>query len=184
MDYTLPTSFAINGTDYAIRSDYRAALDCIEALNDPELSEEEKGVAALYIIYENPEKIKQTDAQEAINRLLWFIGGGSTPGNKQSRKIMDWTQDFPLIVGAVNRVIGQDVRAMPYLHWFTFLAAYMEIGDCFFAQVVRIRDKKARGKKLEKEEQDFYRNNRSVIDFKTKYTEAELDFIRKVGGGA
>ena len=46
---------------------------------------------------------------------------------------------------SANRVLGQEVRAAKYMHWWTFLAAYQEIGECTFAQIVRIRDRLARG---------------------------------------
>lgn len=64
------------------------------------------------------------------------------------------------------------------LHWWTFLSAYYEIGDCLFAQIVRIREKKAKGKALDKSDREFYRKNRALIDIKTHYTEAEDDLVK------
>ena len=86
---------------------------------------------------------------------------------------MDWEQDFPLIIGPVNRVLGKEIRSVEYLHWWTFLSAYMEVGDCTFAQVVAIRDKKARGKKLDKAENEWLKRNRELVDFKRKYTSSD-----------
>lgn len=40
--------------------------------------------------------------------------------------------------------------------------------------LVSIRDKLRRGKKLEKWEQEFYRENKDRVDLKTKYTPDEL----------
>ena len=92
---------------------------------------------------------------------------------------MDWQQDFPLIVAPVNRVLGQEVRAVEYLHWWTWVSAYQEIGDCTFAQVVSIRSKRAKGKKLDKSEQEFYKQNRQLVDFKRQYTEQDEDVISR-----
>jgi len=64
------------------------------------------------------------------------------------------------------------------------LSYYMEIGDCLFAQVVAIRDKKARGKPLDKQEREFYRRNRKMVDLKTTYTEAEQNLLAAWGIGA
>lgn len=58
---------------------------------------------------------------------------------------------------------------------------YQEIGDCLFAQVVRIRDKKAHGKSLDKQDREFYRKNRDIIDLKTTYTESEKDVLAAWG---
>ena len=84
---------------------------------------------------------------------------------------MDWEQDACIILPAVNRVLGGEVRAMPYLHWWTFLGAYMEIGESLFSTVLSIRDKRARGRKLETWEQEFYKANRALIELKKPETE-------------
>ena len=96
---------------------------------------------------------------------------------KKAPKLIDWEQNFAYIVAPINRVIGQEIRAIPYLHWWSFISAYYEIGDCLFAQIVSIRNKKARGKKLDKWEQEFYQNNRALVDLKTKYTDEENDVL-------
>ena len=43
---------------------------------------------------------------------------------------------------------------------------FMEIEDGMFSQVISIRQKKARGKKLEKWEKDFERNNAELVKLK------------------
>ena len=99
---------------------------------------------------------------------------------------MAWEQDFQYIVAPVNRVLGYETRALEYdqegntggVHWWTFLSAYMEIGDCLFAQIVGIRSKKAKGKKLDKTEQEFYRKNKEIVDIKVCYTESEEALIK------
>lgn len=65
--------------------------------------------------------------------------------------------------------------AFTYLrkYWWTFLGAYNNLGDCTFAQVVRIRDKKARGKALEKDEREWYRRNSDLVNIKNKLSQEE-----------
>ena len=91
---------------------------------------------------------------------------------------MDWEQDFPWIVAPVNRVLGRDIREEMPLHWWSFLAAYYEIGDCTFAQIVRIRDAQARGRKLDKAEREWARRNGDLIRLKSRYAEADDDLLR------
>ena len=86
---------------------------------------------------------------------------------------MDWEQDATLIIAAVNRVVGREIRADKYMHWWTFLSAYMEIGECTFTHILSIRQKRATGKKLEKWEQDYIRDNKDVVLLKDKLTEQE-----------
>lgn len=180
MIYDLPTSFEICGTSYEIRSDYRAILDIVVALSDPELDDQSKEYVALTIFYPAFEDMPLEHYEDALKGCFWFINGGQKDCGPKSPKVMDWEQDFPYLVAPINRVIGREIRSMQYLHWWSLLSAYMEIGgDCTFAQIVSIRDKLARGKKLEKHEQEWHRRNRHLVDFKRKYTEADNDLLKQ-----
>lgn len=192
MNYTLPTSVTISGADYEIRTDFRAVLDILAALADPDLSDREKVTIMLSIFYFNPDctEIPDNHIQEAVDKCVWFIDcGEESPNEKKKPKIMDWEQDFPYIAAPINRIIGRDIRGIPYdpktnsggLHWWTFVSAYYEIGDCTFAQIVRIRSAKAKGRKLDKSDQEWYRNNRHLVDFKKIYTDADQDALRQWG---
>ena len=180
MTYELPTSVTVNGREYAIRSDYRVVLDIISALSDPELDNENKALETLDCFYPDFLDMPAEDYTEALKQCTSFINGGETEESaKRQPKLMDWQQDFPLIVAPVNRILGEEIRAMKYLHWYTFLAAYQEIGDCTFAQVVGIRRKKLKGKKLDAAEREFYQQNRKLVDFKRTYTAAENEAVGK-----
>lgn len=178
----LPTSVEIDGTVYEIRSDYRAALDICAALNDPEMDEKERAYIVLDIFYPAFEEIPEEHLQEAIDKCLDFINGPGQKNPNKSPKLVDWEQDFSLISGPVGRVLGRSIRSSKPLHFWDFLDAYLEIGDCTFAQVVRIRDHLARGKKLDKQDQEWYRRNRHLVDFKRKYTNADEELMKMWGG--
>lgn len=174
MNYTLPKSLAVCGTEYGIRWDYRAALDVCAALSDPELDDQERAFAALLILYPDFKEMPPEHYEDAIRQLIWYLNGGAEErSGAPRRQLMSWEQDWPIIVGPVSRVLGADVRGIEQLHWWSFLAAYMEIGDCLFAHVVAIRAKKAKGQKLSKEDRTFYRENQDIIDIKTTYTDDE-----------
>lgn len=180
--YELPTTLNVGGVEQPIRSDYRAVLDVCAALADPDYSNEDKAEALLMILYEHPESI--IDVNEAIKQAMWFISlGDDSPPDRPRAKLMDWKQDAQLVIGAINRVAGTEVRALPYLHWWTFIGYYMEIGDCAFANVVRIRNKRAKGKKLDPDEKEFYRENRKLIDLRTTgISDADKEWIGKLLG--
>ena len=184
MMYDLPKSLTICGSEYEIRSDYRAVLDICIALSDAELNDQEKALVALDIMYPAFASMPPEHYQEAVRQCFWFIncGADDDPTHK-APKLVDWEHDFMHIVAPVNRVVGQEIRAVPYLHWWSFISAYYEIGDCTFAQIVRIRDKKARGKPLDKADQEWYRRNRNLVDIPTGYTEAENEILKLWGGG-
>ena len=50
----LPTTLTVDGQDYDIRTDYRDCLVIMTAFNDPELSDWEKMLIVINIIYINP----------------------------------------------------------------------------------------------------------------------------------
>lgn len=193
MNYSLPYTVEVGGREYVIRTDYRAVLDIFDVLSDPEYSDREKAWQALHIFYFDPgvEDIPPEHQKEAIEKCVWFLDGGEDVRDTRSRPpLMSWQQDFPRIAAPVSRVYGSDIRAIPYdpgtnqggLHWWTFLSAFMEIGgDCLFSQIVRIRGMKIRGKKLDKQDKEFYSRNRHLIDIKVQYTEAEKAFFKSLG---
>lgn len=183
MIYTLPKTLEIGGTDREIRWDYRPILDICTALADPDLDDQSRAVVALSIFYPDLEDIPQENFQEAVEKCMWFVSGGREEQTGKAPRLVDWGQDFDLVASPVNRVLGREIRDDAPVHWFTFLSAYYEIGDCTFAQVVRIRDHLARGKPLDKSDREWYRRNRHLVDFKRKYTGAEEDILKEWGGG-
>lgn len=173
--WELPTSIIVGGTEYDIRTDFRAILDILKTFNDPDYETDEKWIVCLTILYVNFDKMPLCDYEEAIDKAVEFIDMGIKDDGKEKPHTMDWQQDAAVIIPSVNRVLGKEIRAMQYLHWWTFLGAYMEIGESLFSQILNIRIKKAKGKKLEKWEQEFYRDNKTLIDLDVKYSEEELE---------
>lgn len=189
--WEFPTSLNIGGVDYEIRTDYRAVLDLMAALNDPELTDSDPQINAymqsqviLQIMFPKCDDIPIEHIQEALNKVSEFIDMGISDDRKNP-KTMDWEQDAPILIPAINKVLNCEIRAQKYIHWWTFLGAYMEIGESLFSNVIHIRQKKAKGKKLEKWEQEFYKENKSLIDFndkKSKRSDEEKEMLRDYFG--
>lgn len=192
--WKLPTSLNVGNTDYKIRTDYRVILDILAAMNDPDILEPgmtedekqaEKVLTMLQILYIDFDRMPSSDWKEASEKACEFIDCGIQDDGKPKPRLMDWDQDAPIIVPAVNKVCNFDVRSVKYMHWWTFFGYYMEIGECMLSTVVSIRDKKRRGKKLEKWEQEFYRNNKHIVDLRAKKverSEEEKETLRELFG--
>lgn len=182
----LPVSLFVAGNKWDIRTDYRDILTIMEAYNDPELSDREKTWVMLHIIYVDFDQMPPKALNEAAEQAVWFLDCGQEEDDKKPpRKLMDWEQDEAILFPAINKVAGQEVRAVEYMHWWTFMGYFMEIEDGIFSTVLSVRQKRAKGKKLEKWEQDFYLNNKSLCDLKTKYTaeeQAEIEYWNKLLG--
>lgn len=178
---SLPVSLEVDGKDYAIRTDFRVILLVFQALADPELTEQEKAAVILQSLYkELPE-----DLQGALEKAVWFMDGGGQTFRSGEKRVMDWEQDEQMIFAAVNKVAGYETRAADYLHWWTFLGFFNEIGEGLFSTVVHIRQKRNRGKRLDKTEEEFYRRNREAVNLKkrlSKEEQAELDKVNALLG--
>lgn len=181
MNYGLPKSLEIGGKETPILWDYRAALDILAVLQDPDLSDSDRVATAIFILYPESESFGVSDYREAAEKMTWYINGGNVQ-SKRGPKLMDWEQDIQYIIAPVNRIIGREIREDVPLHWWTFLSAYYEIGECTFSQIVKIRDLKVRGKKMEKQEREWYNRNREIVDFKSRYSTTDKNTLNDILG--
>ena len=60
--WELPTTVEVAGRSFAIRSDFRAVLDALAALTDPDLTQQEQYVACLQILYPRWKELPDADA--------------------------------------------------------------------------------------------------------------------------
>ena len=167
----LPKSLEVDGKEYEINSDFRTVLVIFQAYNDPELTDFEKMEVCLQCIY----KERPKNVEAALEKAMWFLDGGDMPKSKQAPvKIMDWEYDQSMYFPAVNKAAGYETREVEYLHWWSFLGLFNEIPEGLYSQVINIRSKRAKGKKLEKYEIEFYNDHKELINIKEKLTEEEL----------
>lgn len=172
----MPTSLVVGEVAFEIRTDYRTILGIYHYLNSPDYTDDERWAIALRTFYKGIENMPEDCFVEAAEKMLDFLRCGATPSEDDDRKpqLMDWEQDADMIIPAVNKVAGEDVRGLPYLHWWTFFSYYQEITEGTFATVIGIRNKMANGKKLESYERDFANENRSLVFLRKHKTEEEL----------
>lgn len=169
----LPKSVNINGVDYSIRSDFRDVLKIVCAFSDPELENNEKVYICLFILYEDFESIPKEDYEAAFKAAMKFIDHGIEGDDSKSPRVMDWEQDESIMFPAINKVAGFETRTAEYIHWWTFMGYYMEISEGVFSNVLSIRLKKAKGKKLEKWEREYWSANKNLCVLKPKLTAEE-----------
>ena len=167
--WELPVRTWIGGVEYPIHADLRDILRIFKYLNDPGLAEPVRWAIALALFYEG--QIPPEHQAEAVAFLVEFINCGQKA--KPGPKLLDWEQDAAVIVADVNRVAGTEIRALPFLHWWTFMAYFNAIGEGQLSTLVTVRDKLSRGKKLEKWEEEYYRRNKERVELKKRYSPEE-----------
>ena len=181
--YEIPTTITVGSTEYRIRNkgDYRMVLDCFSALQDASLNSNERLFCSLIIFYEDINCIadinKFEDLEEAATKMFDFFNCGRSQsiGKKMNHKLIDWEQDSQIICSAINKVANKEVRAEPYIHWWTFMGYYSAVGESLLSTIVSIRDKIVRGKELEKHERTFKQENPEYFIWNTNNIDEEAE---------
>ncbi len=188
----LPEALTVGGEEYPIRTDYRNVLDVFEAFQNPDLSDVEKWEVAIYMMFEcfscYDDAFEAAEAgflvegaengfpiDEAIKQISWFISAGQPEKEVLELPTYNWTQDEQMIFSAVNKVAGRETRELDYLHWWTFLGYFNEVGEGTFSFIVGIRHKLNKGKKLEKHEKEFLFHNKELVLMKKPLTKEEQE---------
>lgn len=181
MIYGLPHELEVNGVEHPIRTDFRDIMRILLAMNDPNLEDGEKVFVCLYVLYEDFEEIEEKDYEAAFIAASRFLDCGK-PESKVAKKkaVVDFEQDAPMLIAAVNRVAGKEVRECEYLHWWTFMGYFMEIGECTYSTVLNLRSKKNEGRPLEKWEKKFWDDNKDICVIREKYSDEEIIAMDKL----
>ncbi len=180
---TLSKTLTVGGVEYDIDTDYRNVLRIFEAFEDPELSQEEKWIVAIFRMFSSfcdDDDVLQAaqdgfDISEAQKQILWFIAAGHPEKQIIELPVYSWSQDEQIIFSAVNKVAGRETRELKYLHWWTFLGYFNEVGEGTFSFIVGIRNKLNKGKKLEKHEKEFLSHNKDLVRLEKRKSKEELE---------
>lgn len=180
--WRLPVTVEVGGRPFSIRSDFRAVLDALDALNDEKLMPEEQCLACIRILY--PRWRELPDYREAFRQAMIFVNLGKPIDTETPHQaaLADWGKDAQLIAPAVDEVLGYSCRQCAYLHWWDFLGAYQSIKpESVFGTVVRVRSKRRRGEKLDKSEERFCRENPDLVKLPHKRTAEEEELLALLG---
>lgn len=184
----LPTAVELGGEEVALNTDFRDCLRVILAFEDPALTDVEKQAVLLDNLYPDP----PSDVAEAFEMGIRFLdnGGDGSPGDEgDALRLYSFEQDAALIFAAFRQTHGIDLESVEYLHWWKFLALFMDLGsDTTFCTLVALR-KRIKTGRATKEEQRLYREMRDVADLCEPDTrtaveiEQEAEFLRLVAEG-
>lgn len=164
----LPKRLEVNGKYYDINTDFRVILCIIAAFNDDELQDNEKVYICLKRLYKDFDVMPPDDYEAAYSAAIRFIECEQPHESKSPPRVVNWEKDEQMLFPAINKVAGCEVRLLEYLHWFTFMGFFQGIGcDDTYGYILMLRQKKARGKKFEKHEQEFWNHNRAACSMST-----------------
>jgi len=155
------------------------------AFEDNELTPQEKQLVLLGNLY----SVVPNDLTAALERANWFLNGGkeNTPDENPTSpvRVYSFAKDGNFIYAAFRQTHGIDLSTAK-LHWWTFLALFMDLGqDTTFCQLTALRKRLKTGK-ASKEEQAAAHDMGEMIDIPDiddrtlSEKEAENEFLSKV----
>lgn len=160
----LPKALTVNGKIYSIYSDYRVALLIFSMCNDDTLNDKAKTYGCIQLLYKHHDQIPNSDLYEAAEQAKWFLDGGDMPKSKrQPKPLINWDQDEGIIFPALNKVAGKEIREIDYMHWWTVLGLFNEIGEGLYSNVINIRYKLHTIKNLVKENRTFTGTTKNLL---------------------
>lgn len=177
--FDLPKHLNINGSAHPIKSDFRDVLRIMLMFEDRELTNSEKMAIMLEMLYESV----PPDAEQAMRQAAWFIDGGveSIGGKgKDYGRLYSWEQDKIYLFSGIDKVLGYSSRSCKYLHWWDFLGAMMEMGECMFSHIVHMRRAKKENK-LTKEERKQWSENPAMYELQCEH-QAASDLLDLING--
>lgn len=181
----LPTSLVVNGQAYRIDADFRTSLRILMAFEDAELAGVEKNMVFLDNLFVE----KPDDALAALERGGWFLNGGKDDvDGSDGPRVFSWNKDANLIFAAYQQTHGIDLEAVGFMHWWKFLALFMDLGsETAFCNLAGLR-KRVKTGKASKEERQMAREMgdafvvEEVDDRTVEEREAERAFLAMVRG--
>ena len=168
--YQLPQTVTLEGVSYDLNTDFRVILKIFRAFADESMSPMLRWLVALRLFYRQP--VPLCHRQAAMEYLGEFLrcGAEETPGEP----LFCWQRDACAIIAGVNAAAGQEVRAAKYIHWWTFLGWFHAMPPGTFSAILSIRQKLRKGQKLQTHEQEFYRENKRLVDLRPPQDEDTL----------
>ena len=128
---------------YLIRTDFRIGIQITLCMEDPELTENEKSMICVQLLYGSGIPPVKT----AIDGITWFMSGGQekTEGG-DGKTVMSFEHDAGRILSGFRRIYGIDLNRAK-MHWFEFLSLLGDLGDCALNSVIDIRTRDMTGMK-------------------------------------
>lgn len=169
---------------YLIRSDFRIGIQISVCLSDVDLSEDERIINALLLLFGNG----MPPFEIAYRGLIWFLSCGQKMGvnneetdedlenyyassDNDKTETLSFEQDIVFIYSAFRRTFNIDL-ARSSMHWFEFNALLNDIGECSLSNIIQIRTTKQ--KDIPKDKKSEFARLKRKYEIKKKVSQEEL----------
>ncbi|EJT5929834.1 bacteriophage Gp15 family protein [Clostridium perfringens] len=184
----VPEKVKINGKMYKINSDFRTSILFELLMDDEEVPSEILPFQALQLYY--PKLPPKEDFEEAINKIMWFYGGGRedkevfSKGNGSSsieeNNIYSFEYDDEYIYSAFLSQYNIDLQDIEYLHWWKFKAMFKGLSESHkIMEIIKYRSIDL-SKIEDKKEKEFYKEMKNTFKLPDKINKSESEKLKSI----
>lgn len=131
-----PELITVDNKDYEINADFRYALACFKCINDPEISDTERGYGVIGILY----KEEPPNLQEALHMAVKYLQCGKEPQPEDHQPDMSFDYDENYIKSSFMSDYRIDLDDT-HMHWWKFCNLLQGLtDDCILNRVRDIRN--------------------------------------------
>ena len=167
----------LQGREYAVNADWRPCVNIMRMFERSDLTDSEKIECMVEIFYKD--EIPYRLVPEAAQKAVWFLNlGDETTGKKGSSvgRLFSWEQDLKFIISAVDKSAGFSIRSKEFYHFWEFMSAFFESGECVFNTIVHQRKLKKTGKQT-KADREWWAENKDIAELKIELTADEQEVL-------
>jgi len=172
-----PEFAEVNGKVYSFNTDYRYGLKCFEIIKDKGISDTERTLAILSVIYK--EEIDEKDIDTAYKKACVFLQCGKKQDTDDSSIVdIDIVYDEDFIVSSYMSDYKIDLPNIEYLHFYQFCQLITGLTESSIMSKVRdirnydlseLKDSKQRAKMIKAKEKlalpiELSKEEKEVID--------------------
>lgn len=133
-----PEALVVGGVEYEINTGYEYALACLRCISDPNISNIERAIGVVGILY----KKEPTDLQEAVRMAVKYLQLGRDEFRVADHKPdMDFERDIHYIRASFRSDYGIDLSRSKDMHWWEFSELLQGLTDnCVLNRVRDLRN--------------------------------------------
>ena len=194
-----PEYAEINDKKYKINTDFRTAIECQSIATDESISDYERALAIICVLYEEKAIDDSLKDINICNKLLEiamkYLSCGKELDNKNEEPDMDFVQDKGYIESSFKYDYKYNPYELEYLHWYEFYndlsnLSNSEMGNCCVLNRVRnlrnydtkeIKDPKERKKVEEAKKQVALKKEHKKREFSDKEQQNMEEFYKSIG---
>lgn len=176
----LPSSLEVQGVQLAINADWRPCVNIMRMFERQDLTDSEKILCMVEILY--VDEVPDSMVADAAEQAIWFLNMGDDPRAKASGKtssagrLFSWEQDLKYIISAVEHASHVSIRSQEFYHFWEFMSAFFETGECILNTLIHQRKLKKTGKQS-KMDREWWAENKDIAELKVELTTDEQEVL-------